>query len=100
MDAQLLCCAQEELVMKRRLVDRMEQMDKVYSENLKGVPKNMEKLANSISQGFVMLNSLIGQQTQCRYPPTHLLSLNLAVLFIHICYLIYPLHNSLCWKVA
>ena len=89
-DAQLLHCAQEELLMKRRLVDRMEQMDKVYSENLIGVSKNMEKLANSISQGFAMLNSLIGQQTQYPYSSHHLPSLSLAILFIHMCYLIHP----------
>lgn len=68
-DAQLLHCAQEELEMKRRLVDRMEHMDKVYSENMKCLSSNMEKLTNSISQGFAMLQSLVGQQTPYHYPP-------------------------------
>ena len=88
-DAQLRPCSQKEFVMKRRLVDRMEQMDKMYNENLICVSKNVEKLANSISQGFAMLNSLIGQQTQHHYSP-HLPSLNMAILFISVCYLIYP----------
>ena len=68
-DAQLLHCAQEELEMKRRLVDRMEHMDKVYSENMKCLSSNMEKLTNSISQGFAMLQSLVGQRAQFHYPP-------------------------------
>ena len=68
-DVQLLSCAQEELKMNRILVARMEHMDRVYSENVKCLSSNMEKLTNSISEGFSMLSTLVGQQMQYRYPP-------------------------------
>ena len=65
---QLLHCAQEELEVKRRIVDRMEHKDKVYTDNMITLYNNMDKLTNSISLEFSMLNSIIGQQVQYRYP--------------------------------
>ena len=52
-DAQLLKCAQEELEVKKRLVDRMDQMDNQYVENMKQMTQNMEKLTKSIAEKFL-----------------------------------------------
>ena len=68
-DIQLLSCAQEELGIKRRLVERMEHMDKQYNNNMTRLSTNMEKLTNSISEGFSMLHALIGQQPRYPYLP-------------------------------
>ena len=68
-DAQLLSCAQEELAIKRRLMEQMEGMEKQYSENMSRLSANMEKLTDSISSGFSMLHMLIGQQPMYPYPP-------------------------------
>jgi len=69
-DIQLLSCAQEELKIKQRLVDQMDQMEKHYSDNMLRLSSNMEKLTQSISDGFSVLNVLLGhQQPQYSYPP-------------------------------
>ena len=34
MDAQMLSCAQEELAVKKRLVEQIEHMDKQYADNM------------------------------------------------------------------
>ena len=61
-DIQLLSCTQEELKIKQRLVDQMEQMEKQYSDNMVRLSANMEKLTQSISHGFSVLSGLLGQQ--------------------------------------
>ena len=58
MDAQLLECAQEELAVKKRMFDRMEKMDKQYADTMDRLSKNMEKLTNSIANGFSLLGSV------------------------------------------
>lgn len=69
-DAQLLSCAQEELSIKRRLMEQMEGMEKQYSENMSRLSTNMEKLTDSISSGFSMLQHMLaGQQPMYPYPP-------------------------------
>ena len=44
MDSQMLCCAQEELKIKGRLVEQMDKMDKLYAENMEKMSSTMEKL--------------------------------------------------------
>ena len=66
---QLLFCAKEELGIKRKLAGRMDHMDKEFNENMTRLSTNMEKLINSISEGFTMLHALIGQQSRFRYSP-------------------------------
>lgn len=67
-DAQLLECAKEELQVKKRLVDQMYAVDKEYSENMTKLSGNMEKLTNSISDGFSLLRNLLTPQPQPMYP--------------------------------
>ena len=63
MDAQLLECAQEELSVKKVMLDRMEKMDKQYMETMDRLSKNMETLTNSIAEGFALMRS-------SSFPPT------------------------------
>ena len=50
-DSQLLNCAQQDIEIKKRIID---QMDKEYSTNMKSLSSNMEKLTNSIADGFLL----------------------------------------------
>ena len=71
-DAQLLSCAQEELEVKKRLVDRMDRMNNQYVENMKQMTQNMEKLTESIAEGFSLLKSfLVMHQPYQPHPPYH-----------------------------
>ena len=54
-DTQLLSCAQEELAIKKKLVEQMDTFEKQYSETMTKLSDNMEKLTNSISEGFSLL---------------------------------------------
>ena len=47
-DMQFLSCVQEELGIKRRLVENMEKMGKQYSDNMLQLSNNMKRLTNSI----------------------------------------------------
>jgi len=68
-DVQLLKCAEEELQVKKRLVDRMGQVDKQYAENMAKMTQNMEKLTESISEGFSLLKTfLMFQQPSSMFP--------------------------------
>ena len=51
-DSQLLNCAQQDIEIKKRIIDQMDKMDKEYSTNMKSLSSNMEKLTNSIADGF------------------------------------------------
>jgi len=68
-DAQLLECAKEELQVKKRLVEQMYAVDKDYNENMTKLSSNMEKLTNSIADGFSLLRNLLTPQPQPMYPP-------------------------------
>ena len=68
-DAQLLDCAREELHIKRRLVEQMDRVDKQQNDNMVKLTNNMEKLTNSIADGFSLLRTLLAHQTQPIYPP-------------------------------
>lgn len=61
-ETQLLACAREELAIKKRLVDQMDSFEKEYSENMTKLSANMEKLSNSIAEGFSLLKHLIAPQ--------------------------------------
>ena len=72
-DMQLLNCARDELEVKRRFVDRMDEMDKKYAENMDKMSRNMEKLTESIADGFSLLRNMVmfQQQPSTMYPPPH-----------------------------
>ena len=66
-ESQLLSCAQEELQIKRRLVDQMDRMERQYSNSMSRLSANMEKMTNSIAEGFSFLQNLV-QQPLYPYP--------------------------------
>lgn len=45
-DTQILSCAQEELQIKRQIVDKMDKMDEKYAENMERMSNNMENSPN------------------------------------------------------
>ena len=61
-DTQLLGCVQEELQIKKRIVERMEKMDEKYTENMERMSNNMEKLTQSIADGFALLKQVMMYQ--------------------------------------
>ena len=66
---QVLACAKEDLAVKKRLVEQMDKFDKEYSESMQILTSNMEKIGNSIAEGFNVLKHLIGPQPSYPYPP-------------------------------
>lgn len=69
-DAQILGCAQEELAIKRRLVEQVNKMDQKYADTMDKMSQNMEKLTNSIADGFVLLKQMMAyQQPGTMYQP-------------------------------
>ena len=82
-ESQLLSVTQEEFKIKKQLLDRMDSMDKEYSNHMNKMTSNMEKLTGSIADGFAMLRQVMLQpygmpqqypQTQAGYPnmyPVH-----------------------------
>ena len=68
-DSQLLGCAQEELKIKRQLVERMDKMDQKYAESIERMSNNVEKLTESIADGFELLKQLMCPQPSG--PPPH-----------------------------
>ena len=71
-DAQMLGCAQEELAIKKRLMEQVDKMDHRYAENMEKMSQNMEKLTNSIADGFALLKQLMTypqQPTMYAYNP-------------------------------
>ena len=69
-DTQLLSCAKEELAIKKRLVDQMENFETQYSAHISKLSDNMEKLSNTIADGFSLLKHLVvPQQRPYQYHP-------------------------------
>jgi hypothetical protein len=66
-DAQLLDCAQEDINIKRRLVEQMDVMDKQYAESVQSMTRNMEKLTESISEGFSFMRMMLMTQRPSMY---------------------------------
>ncbi len=65
-DSQMLGCAQEELAIKRQLVEQVDKMDQRYAETMDKMSQNIEKLTSSITDGFLLLKQMMGYQQ----PPT------------------------------
>ena len=61
-DTQLLTCAKEDISITKKLVDQMDQMDKLHNEHMQKLSNNMEKLTSLITTGFSLLQGLL-------YPP-------------------------------
>lgn len=66
-DAQLLNIAQEDMEIKKRIITKIEDMDKQQAENMKKMTLNMEQLTGSIVEGFAMLRQVMLQP--CAMPP-------------------------------
>ena len=70
----MLQCAQEELSVKKRMIEQIHQMDRQYAENMSKMSQNIEKLANTVEEGFSLLKAFMFQpprslyQPQLRYP--------------------------------
>ena len=58
-DTQLLSVSQEELQIKKQLLEKMENMDKAYSNHMDKLTSNMEKLTGSISDGFALMRQIM-----------------------------------------
>ena len=75
MDKQLLDHAKEELQVKKMLIDHMDKVDKDHSETMAKLSSNMEKLTDSIADGFSLLRNLLTPQPPQSqhniYPPYH-----------------------------
>lgn len=56
---QLLAISQEELHIKKQILERMEGTDKVYANNMEKLTNNMEKLTESISDAFSFLRQIM-----------------------------------------
>lgn len=61
-DSQLLNCAQEELKIKRKLIEMMENTEKEHSQCLNKLTSNIEKLSSSIVDGFALLRQSMTRQ--------------------------------------
>lgn len=60
-ESQFLNLAQEELTIKKQLIEKMNAMDNEYSQNMNRLTSNMEKLSSSIADGFAMLRQMMIQ---------------------------------------
>ena len=58
-DTQLLGCAQEEIALKKQLMDQVDKMDQRYADNMERMSRNMERLTESIAEGFGLLKHLM-----------------------------------------
>ena len=61
-DAQLLHCAKEELEMKKKCVEQMDRMEQKHNDNMASLSSNLEKLTNSITEGFSLLRNILAPQ--------------------------------------
>ena len=68
-DSQLLTVAHDELQVKKQLLEKMDKMDKEYSNHLNKLTSNMEKLTGCIADGFSMLRQIIHPPFSQYMPP-------------------------------
>ncbi|CAH3118388.1 unnamed protein product [Porites lobata] len=61
LESQILSISQEELQIKKQMLQRMDTMDKAYSNSMEKLTSNMEKLTGSISDGFALLQRMMCQ---------------------------------------
>jgi hypothetical protein len=72
MDNQFLNIAQEEIQMKKRLLDKMDSMDKEHSQHMARLSTSMEQLSGSIADGFAMLREMMKSSAlPAQYAPQH-----------------------------
>ena len=79
-ESHLLSISQEELQIKKKMLERMDTMDKAYNNSMERLTTNMEKLTGSITEGFALLQRMLCQQPmtntnmgpQYMMPPHHL----------------------------
>lgn len=67
-DNQLLTCAQEELKLKKQMLESMEASDKECSENMNKMFCNIERLTNSIADGFALMRQVMVPQPSYAAP--------------------------------
>ena len=65
-DVQLLDAAKEEIALKKRALEMMENADKRHEETMQGFLQSMNLMAASIGNGFNMLQGLL-QQPSCHF---------------------------------
>ena len=58
-ESQTLALAQEDLQMKKKLFDRMAQVDNDHSKTMESLNSNMARMTESISSGFSILQTLL-----------------------------------------
>ena len=58
-DSQLLTISQEEVEIKKQLLEKMDNMDKVYINQMDKLTSNLEKLTGSISDGFALMRQIM-----------------------------------------
>ena len=75
-DSQLLNCAKEDLQLKKKLIDHMDQMDGLHNEHMKKLSTNMEQLTSSIASGFSLLQGLLYTPPQHIYQQTGYVNFN------------------------
>ena len=67
-DSQMLSMTSEELEIKKKLLEKMDRIDKEHSSHMDRLMTNMERLTSSIADGFSMFRQMMQQQ----YPmPQH-----------------------------
>ena len=76
---QLLACAQEELALKKQLIDHMEKAENKYHDNMAMLSSSMEHLTDSITEGFSLLQNILIQP----HPPLHSDSVLTIIIIIH-----------------
>lgn len=82
-DNQLLLCAQEELKLKKQMLEKMEATDKEHSEYMKKMFCNMERLTSSIADGFALLRQVMLPQPPFTAGPSHYFHQNLQSSHVH-----------------
>ncbi|XP_062381081.1 uncharacterized protein LOC134069200 [Sardina pilchardus] len=63
--------AREELQLKRQVMQRMEETEKEFSDNMSRLTGSVERLTNSIAEGFAMMRQSMFQQPPSHYPLYH-----------------------------
>ena len=58
----LLGCAQEQTQLKKRLVDQVGKMNQRYADNMERMARNMDRLTESMVEGFGLLKHLMMYQ--------------------------------------
>lgn len=71
LDDKLFHCAQQELDMKKTLIDKLDQMDKQHERTISSLTSNLEKLSNSIAEGFSLLKHVMTPQPMHPHPYTY-----------------------------